>query len=87
MAVVLRAAEAISQAADLGNDQVDEGVDQLVEDLQVFVLFEAAETLSEDTNRKCSGPNTPTQHQPSDSSHVLVCHRGQSEALMNSVLK
>lgn len=85
MGVVLRAAEAISQAVDLGNDQVDEGIDQLVEDLQVFVFFEAAETLSEDTNRKCSGPNTPTQ--PSDSSHVLVCHRGQSEALVNSVLK
>lgn len=45
---VLDAAEAVSQAADLSDDQVDEGVDQLVEDLQVFVLFEAAETLSGD---------------------------------------
>ena len=45
---VLDAAEAVSQAADLSDDQVDEGVDQLVEDLQVFVLFEAAQTLSGD---------------------------------------
>lgn len=49
MGVVLRAAEAISQAADLSDDQVDECVDQLIEDLQVFVLLEAAETLSGDT--------------------------------------
>lgn len=48
-------AEAVPQAADLGDDQVDEGVDQLVEDLQMFVLFEAAETLSEDTKSKWSG--------------------------------
>lgn len=68
MGIVLRAAEAISQAADLGNDQVDKGIDQLVEDLQVFVLFEAAETLSEDTNRKCS--DTPT-HQPSTNQVTL----------------
>ena len=47
--MVLGAAEAVSQAADLSDDQVDEGVDQLIEDLQVLVLLEAAETLSEDT--------------------------------------
>ena len=52
MDVVLDAAEAVSQAADLGDDQVDEGVDQLVEDLQVLVLLEAAETLSGDTTEK-----------------------------------
>ena len=52
MDVVLDAAEAVSQAADLGDDQVDEGVDQLVEDLQVLVLLEAAETLPGDRNRK-----------------------------------
>lgn len=49
MGVVLDAAEAVSQAADLSDDQVDEGVDQLIKDLQVLVLLEAAETLSEDT--------------------------------------
>lgn len=49
--VVLRAAEAISQAADLSDDQVDECVDQLIEDLQVFVLLEAAETLSGETTQ------------------------------------
>lgn len=49
MGVVLGAAEAVSQAADLSDDQVDEGVDQLIEDLQVLILLEAAETLSEDT--------------------------------------
>lgn len=52
MDVVLDAAEAVSQAADLGDDQVDEGVDQLVKDLQVFVLLEAAETLSGDATEK-----------------------------------
>lgn len=52
MGGVLDAAEAVPQAADLGDDQVDEGVDQLVEDLQVLVLLEAAETLSVDTKRQ-----------------------------------
>lgn len=52
MGVVLDPTEAVSQAADLSDDQVDEGVDQLVEDLQVLVLFEAAETLSGDTTRR-----------------------------------
>lgn len=51
MGVVLRAAEAVSQAADLSNDQVDEGVDQLIEDLQVLVFLEAAETLSEEAEQ------------------------------------
>lgn len=46
--MVLDTAEAVSQAADLNDDQVDEGVDQLVEDLQVLVLLEAAETLPEE---------------------------------------
>lgn len=48
MGVVLDAAETVSQAADLSDDQVDEGVDQLIKDLQVLVLLEAAETLPED---------------------------------------
>lgn len=52
MGVVLDAAETVSQAADLSDDQVDEGVDQLIKDLQVLVLLEAAETLSEDTTQK-----------------------------------
>lgn len=52
MGVVLDAAEAVSQAADLSDDQVDEGVDQLIKDLQVLVLLEAAETLSEDKTQK-----------------------------------
>lgn len=52
MGVVLDAAEAVSQAADLGDDQVNEGVDQLVENLQVLVLLEAAETLPADTGGK-----------------------------------
>lgn len=49
MGVVLDAAEAVSQAANLSDDQVDEGVNQLIEDLKVLVLLEAAETLSEDS--------------------------------------
>lgn len=57
MGVVLDAAEAVSQAADLGDDQVNEGVDQLVEDLQVLVLLEAAETLPGDTEGKTSMKN------------------------------
>lgn len=52
MGVVLHAAEAVSQAADLSDDQVDEGVDQLIKDLQVLVLLEAAETLSEETKQE-----------------------------------
>lgn len=55
MGVVLHAAEAVSQAADLSDDQVDEGVDQLIKDLQVLVLLEAAETLSEDRRRNNTG--------------------------------
>lgn len=51
MGVVLDAAEAVSQAADLSDDQVDEGVDQLIKDLQVLVLLEAAETLSGETKQ------------------------------------
>lgn len=52
MGVVLDAAETVSQVADLSDNQVDEGIDQLIEDLQVLVLLEAAETLSEDTTQK-----------------------------------
>lgn len=50
--IPFNAAEAVSQAADLSDDQVDEGVDQLIKDLQVLVLLEAAETLSDDTTEK-----------------------------------
>ncbi len=49
MCVVLDAAETVSKAADLSDDQVNEGVDQLIEDFKVLVLLEAAETLSGDT--------------------------------------
>lgn len=54
MGVVLQAAEAVSQAADLRDDQVDKSVDQLIKDLQVLVLLEAAETLSADATEKGS---------------------------------
>lgn len=50
--VVLQAAEAVSQAADLSDDQVDQSVDQLIEDLQVLVLLEAAETLPADATER-----------------------------------
>ncbi len=54
MCVVLDAAETVSKAADLSDDQVNEGVDQLIEDFKVLVLLEAAETLSGDTTQKQS---------------------------------
>lgn len=50
--VVLQAAEAVSQAADLSDDQVDQSVDQLIEDLQVLVLLETAETLPADATER-----------------------------------
>lgn len=51
MCVFLDAAEAVSKAADLSDDQVDKGVDQLIKDFQMLVLLEAAETLSTDTTQ------------------------------------
>lgn len=45
-------AEAVPQAGHLSNDQVDEGIDQLVEHLQVLVFFEAAKTLPGHVRKK-----------------------------------
>lgn len=43
--VAMGAAEAVPQTGYLGDDQVNEAINQLVEHLQVLVLFEAAQTL------------------------------------------
>lgn len=42
---VLGTAKLVSQAVDLSDDQVYEGVHQLIKNLQMLVLFEAAQTL------------------------------------------
>lgn len=52
MSAVLGTAESVPQAADLSYDEVDESVDQLIKNLQMFVLFEAAQTLSAETAQR-----------------------------------
>ncbi|MEQ2173960.1 hypothetical protein GOODEAATRI_002926, partial [Goodea atripinnis] len=46
---VLGTAKLVSQVVDLSDDQVNEGVNQLIKDLQMLVLLEAAQTLPANT--------------------------------------
>lgn len=45
MREVLGTAKLVSQAVDLSDDQVYESVNQLIKNLQMLVLLEAAQTL------------------------------------------